>query len=653
MDAGRVVFSHRMVTAAGGRYHVLSRTASAGADYTGRTNHLAHHLILPAEEAAQLGNVGVSPADVLLRFPWRAEWDGAPEWLEEGGTPRLETLPRAGDEASSAWMQVTGSAASAALLVSEPGVRGSVIVAPPRLDLRCLYAESLRPVAGRGWQYTFTTELDPGEDAGDFRWVGLPADSPLLASFLPGRRLLLDLTDPATLPSPVAVPEKARTPAAAPPARQAPPRVVAPAGGSTFQEPEPAPPPPPLAARKADPAPAPAVSELSRPRSNSVPRARSSGGKGPAGVAVVLLFVVALAVMRFLSTPRQAVEDPSPEPLAHRPEAAPAAAKASSADTPVSPAPGGSPIPATSSVMSPQAPAPVLIPLLVIPAPKLSSLELPDLRVGQVHLLTTSSGEERGPLSESRNGLWVSMNDKSPTLKVDYAARRAEWTAAPGGAVSPPVQWRILQDNREVFRVLIGGGGNQRPVNPAAVRAVQDESGVIGGDFASLVRRLGSQSLWLRLPTAVGSLLKECGHEAPAIVPIYNFKADTSDLISWVVKEQAQAVSQIGRAPGEPPLTFPAQTQGEFSGTTAPLSSRTNRLGDRPAPTSSVAANEETRQAQLRVAAQLRLAKLATLRAHPVLQGRLTTATFSFFVGPAGSSPADSVWVCDVTFPER
>ena len=54
MDAARIVFSHRVVDAAGARYHVLSRVASAGADYTGRTNHVAHHLIVTSAEAADL-----------------------------------------------------------------------------------------------------------------------------------------------------------------------------------------------------------------------------------------------------------------------------------------------------------------------------------------------------------------------------------------------------------------------------------------------------------------------------------------------------------------------------------------------------------------------------------------------------------------------
>ena len=53
MDSARVVIRH-MVFGKGDRtHHVLSRIQDAGADYTGRTNHAAHHFIFSAAEAAQ------------------------------------------------------------------------------------------------------------------------------------------------------------------------------------------------------------------------------------------------------------------------------------------------------------------------------------------------------------------------------------------------------------------------------------------------------------------------------------------------------------------------------------------------------------------------------------------------------------------------
>ena len=92
MDAERVVFSHRIVDAAGSRYHVVSRIASAGADYTGRTNHLAHHVIVTSAEAADLAAQGMSAADVALRFPWKNSWNETARWLEAHEMPSLSTL---------------------------------------------------------------------------------------------------------------------------------------------------------------------------------------------------------------------------------------------------------------------------------------------------------------------------------------------------------------------------------------------------------------------------------------------------------------------------------------------------------------------------------------------------------------------------------
>lgn len=663
MDAERVVYCHRIVVAGGTRYHVLSRTASAGADYTGRTNHLAHHVILTAAEAAQLGTLGVSAADVLLRFPWRSSWSDAPRWLEEDGEPRLEVLPAKSEEASSAWAELGGSAARAGLLVTEPGARGSLLVVPPRVDLRRVYAESVRLVSGSGWQYTFTTELDPGEDPGDFRWLGLPAESALLAGLLPGRRLLLDFTKPDTLPNVDAalpVPEKPKAPAAAVSApRQAPPKMAAPGGGG-FQEPLSAQPPPPLIAQQqAQPAaPRPTV-ERQLSQSKGGHRRRPPEGSGGKVLLVVAALVVVTLIARSVwmggapptsplgtemvqqSPGRTPVPMPEQPGVKTAPEATPGEpGKPMAAATPSAPASQASP---------PQAPAPV-VPLRVVPVSKLAALELTELRTGQVHLLITSSGAERGPLNEVRNGLWASLKDKSPALKLDYASRRAEWTAPEDSEIVPPVQWRVLQDGKEVLRVLIGDHGNQRPMNAAAVSAKQDGGGAIGGEFALLLGRLGTQAVWLRLPAAVGSLLKESGYGGPAIAPVRDMKADTSDLISWVVKEQTLVSKMAGSPTASLGPDFPAPVKGEFKDTTAPMSSRANTLGNRPAPTSSVAGNEEAKREELRLAAQDRLVKLTALREHPVLQGKLSGATFSLFAGPAGSSPADAVWVCDVAF---
>ena len=116
-DPARVIFSYRILTVAGSRYHLLSRLRDAGSDYSGRTNHIAHHLIAPAAEIAQVGATGTTPADVLLQLAWLDRWDRPPEWLEG---PEEIKLPNFGPSpaADRAWEAVAGNAEHRWLLVT-------------------------------------------------------------------------------------------------------------------------------------------------------------------------------------------------------------------------------------------------------------------------------------------------------------------------------------------------------------------------------------------------------------------------------------------------------------------------------------------------------------------------------------------------------
>ena len=50
-----VNYSHLIIELGGRRYHVLSRIADAGVDYTQRTNKLAHHVALEESERVAAG----------------------------------------------------------------------------------------------------------------------------------------------------------------------------------------------------------------------------------------------------------------------------------------------------------------------------------------------------------------------------------------------------------------------------------------------------------------------------------------------------------------------------------------------------------------------------------------------------------------------
>ena len=58
----RPIFTYRIVDIRGSRFHVLSRIRDAGLDFTGRTNFIAHHLVVGPEEIRHTPDPGGDPA---------------------------------------------------------------------------------------------------------------------------------------------------------------------------------------------------------------------------------------------------------------------------------------------------------------------------------------------------------------------------------------------------------------------------------------------------------------------------------------------------------------------------------------------------------------------------------------------------------------
>ncbi|HEX6986328.1 MAG TPA: hypothetical protein VF170_13180, partial [Planctomycetaceae bacterium] len=106
--ANPVVRSHVTLSLGGRTYSVLSRIADAGADYTGRTNKLAHHVVLDPSERPKGGPAWLVAQPGLLRD----RFEGEPKTLP----PRL--VP-AGDRPAAvctAWQSAAGDAGWAGVL---------------------------------------------------------------------------------------------------------------------------------------------------------------------------------------------------------------------------------------------------------------------------------------------------------------------------------------------------------------------------------------------------------------------------------------------------------------------------------------------------------------------------------------------------------
>jgi len=149
-----VAYSHYVTTLSGEEVSVLSRVAAYGTDYSGRTNKLAHHVMIPSAERPRggPGSLVLDPSFFL------SEWKEEPRLLAPG-----KPLPAA-EEASYVaehWRAACGDAGWAGVLaqafLDAPG-KDSYVVFSPGTELLPLLCETLRLLPpGKRWQVTFST----------------------------------------------------------------------------------------------------------------------------------------------------------------------------------------------------------------------------------------------------------------------------------------------------------------------------------------------------------------------------------------------------------------------------------------------------------------------------------------------------------------
>lgn len=211
LSTRRVVLSHRIIHAGAASYHVLSCIRDAGSDYTGRTNHLAHHLIADAREARVAAEAGITPADVLKQMRWLTTWSEAPRFFEPKEEIALTSF-RPGT-ASGAWQRVTGHANNALLPAQ---AQRCLLLLPGEDGALDLFQESLQTIGGTAaWLVSFTTHLEPTDDLAELRWLALSHSSPLRQQVEGAVRTTFDLTAPQSLPTPK-LPEIKAAPIASP-----------------------------------------------------------------------------------------------------------------------------------------------------------------------------------------------------------------------------------------------------------------------------------------------------------------------------------------------------------------------------------------------------------------------------------------------------
>ncbi len=180
-------FSYHIIEHGGSSWHVLSCVQPAGADYSGRACHIAHHLVLSQTEVAELMEsefrptpAGISYALLRCGF-WKTSWTGAPVYITTEPEPRPGDLPEA--EAQPTWKRLTGHKANARAFFTPPYERECLItIAPgtPVQEVLRLFHESDWLTHTRGWGASYTTAADDADTFSEtLRMVSIPG-SPLV-----------------------------------------------------------------------------------------------------------------------------------------------------------------------------------------------------------------------------------------------------------------------------------------------------------------------------------------------------------------------------------------------------------------------------------------------------------------------------------------
>jgi len=214
-DASPPSLSHTHLTLGGRVYHVLSRVAPCAADYSGRTNKIAHHFALAASELPSSG-----PAAVLgTPGTFKDSWQGAPRLID--AEPKV-TAGASAPAPCSTWTRLAGDAGWGGELIRlmRLGKHNVYILYPPGQDALRLASESVALLSpSERWQATFSTafmgEL-PSEVRCQWRFMQATPEARRMTRAAAGS-VVIDLTGPLDLPTPCPEVDAARSGAIVPP----------------------------------------------------------------------------------------------------------------------------------------------------------------------------------------------------------------------------------------------------------------------------------------------------------------------------------------------------------------------------------------------------------------------------------------------------
>lgn len=197
--ANPVAFSYILYEIVGRQRRVLSRVADMGTDYSGRTNKIAHHLVLSEEEAKR----PAGPAALCASGVFMERWpeDEQPHYLDARTVSCSESI-NVNAIKTGAWQKLTGDPGWAGVLAGTVLTRRPVIlIVRPDQDVLTLFREALVLLKPEErWKATFSTYYTSLPANAQCQWRALvdgAYDEKLLR--IPNA-ITLDLRNPSALP---------------------------------------------------------------------------------------------------------------------------------------------------------------------------------------------------------------------------------------------------------------------------------------------------------------------------------------------------------------------------------------------------------------------------------------------------------------------
>ena len=189
-----IAWSHLTSNLVGRSASIVSRVGATVADHTGRSNKLAHHVLLQQRERPLGGPAWLCQQSGFLRDAW----DEQPHLIAD-----MKEIPAGDYEAApaTAWEALTGDPAYAAFLPNAFKANGdaiTVIAFAPGTDMLALIAESLALLEpSQRWNVTFSTYFTQLAVGASCAWRCCVADSDTLREARRNpRTTILDLTAP-------------------------------------------------------------------------------------------------------------------------------------------------------------------------------------------------------------------------------------------------------------------------------------------------------------------------------------------------------------------------------------------------------------------------------------------------------------------------